>query len=232
MVVPLLATSARTGGAAIPGPCCEDDGVSGFLDRFVIASQTDAAPREEEVTRPIWFGPPEDELGVVVPQAIVVGRSQAGVIALRYITAFSTGLLFDLVAAARAAEGVPDECALPRQHVADPDEGLPDGFLRVGRVPGRPPSVEPLWPAPVLGKGTPSREGPVLFQAGGGGGSAGSGRVTMNPAYWLWPLPPAADLRLFVEWPAVEIELSSVELAGEPLVEAASRSQPLWDERS
>jgi hypothetical protein len=207
--------------------------VSGFLDRFVIASsQTDTAPREEEVTRPTWFGPPEDELGVVVPQAIVVGRSQAGVIALRYITAFSTGLLLDLVAAARGLKESRTNALFHEQHVADPDEGLPDGFLRVGveypdgRQASNLSGRHPFW------QGDTEPEVPVLFQAGGGGGSAGSGRVTMNPGYWLWPLPPAAVLRLFVEWPAVEIELSSVELAGAPLLEAASRSEPLWGDPS
>jgi hypothetical protein len=72
----------------------------------------------------------------------------------------------------------------------------------------------------------------VLVQAGGGGGSAGSGRVRLNPGYWLWPLPPAGTVRLFIEWPAVEIEPSSLELTVEPLLEAASRSKPLWDDRS
>ena len=50
----------------------------------------------------------------------------------------------------------------------------------------------------------------------------------MNPAYWLWPLPQAGGLRVFVEWPVAEIVLSSVELACAPLLEAAARSQPLW----
>ena len=153
-------------------------------------------------------------------------------VALCYVTAFSTGLLLDLVAAARGLKESRTQALFHEQHVADPEEGLPEGFLRVGveypdgRQASNLSGRHPFWRADS------EPEVPVLFQAGGGGGSAGSGRVTMNPGYWLWPLPPAAALRLFVEWPAVEIALSSVELAGDPLLEAASRSEPLWNERS
>ena len=207
--------------------------MSGFVDRFAIASsRAETATREEEVTVPAWFGPPQDELGVVVPQSLVVGRSTNGVVALRYVTAFSRGLLLDLMAGARGLKESRAQALFHEQHAVDLEEGLPAGFLRVGvEYPdGRQASnlacQHRYWQADT------EPEGPVLFQGGGGGGSAGSGRVTMNPGYWLWPLPPPGTLRLFVEWPAVEIELSSVELASQPLIEASSRSQPLWDERS
>ena len=52
----------------------------------------------------------------------------------------------------------------------------------------------------------------------------------MNSGYWLWPLPPADALRMYVEWLALGVTLSSVELEGAPLVEAATGSQPLWNE--
>ena len=198
----------------------------------MISSQIDSESPDQEVAQPAWFGPPEDELGVVVPQAVVVGRSQTGVVALRYVTAFSTGLLLDLVATARGLKESRTQALFHEQHVADPEEGLPDGFLRVGieypdgRQASNLSARQRFW----HGDGEP--EEPVLFQAGGGGGSAGSGRVRLNPGYWLWPLPPQSSLRLFVEWPVAEIALSSVELAGESLLEAASRSEPLWNERS
>jgi hypothetical protein len=73
-------------------------------------------------------------------------------------------------------------------------------------------------------------EGPLLVPSGGGGGSAGSGRVTMHNAYWLWPLPPPGMLQLFVEWPALGIALSSADLDGGAIRVAASKSQPLWNQ--
>jgi len=53
----------------------------------------------------------------------------------------------------------------------------------------------------------------------------------MNPAYWLWPLPPSGTLHLFVEWPSLGIALSSADLDGSAIVDAASNSQPLWNDR-
>ena len=203
--------------------------MGGFIEQFrMVASQGQTEPAEPEVIPPAWLGPPEDELGVAVPQSLVVGRSADGVVALRQLTAFSTGLLLDLVAVARGLEALRTQALFHEQHVADPGEGLPDGFLRVGveypdgRQAANVADRRALWQT----DGEP--EAPVLFQAGGGGGSAGGGRVKMNPAYWLWPLPPAGSLRLFVEWPVVGIELSSVGLSCAPLLEAAARSQDLW----
>lgn len=205
--------------------------MSGFVDRFVIASsRADATPQEDEITAPTWFGPPQDELGVVVPQSLVVGRSTNGVIALRYVTAFSKGLLLDLLAGARDLKESRAQALFHEQHAVDAEEGLPAGFLRVGveypdgRQASNLAGHHWHWHADS------EPEGPVLFQGGGGGGSAGGGRVTMNPGYWLWPLPPKGTLRLFVEWPVVEIELSSIELASELLLEASSMSRMLWEE--
>jgi hypothetical protein len=117
-----------------PKAKCEDEGVSGFVERFrlAIASSQRDAVRREEVVLPAWFGQPEDELGIVVSQALEVGRSTTGVVGLRYVTAFSTGLLLELAAAARGLKESRAQALFHEQHLADPDEGLPDGFLRVG----------------------------------------------------------------------------------------------------
>jgi hypothetical protein len=50
----------------------------------------------------------------------------------------------------------------------------------------------------------------------------------MQPAYWLWPLPDSGAIRIFCEWPAVDLPLSSAELDVAPLVEARERIVPLW----
>jgi hypothetical protein len=184
---------------------------------------------EQEFVRPAWFGPPEDELGVCVPLAVVVGRSDKAVVALRHVTAYSTGITLDLIAAGRDLREAVAQRLFHEQHIAEMDEDLPEGFLRVGiefpdgrrisNLSHRPD----LWQQPEQ-----EPEGPVLMQSGGGGGSAGAGRVTMNPAYWVWPLPPSGTLRLFVEWPGLGVTLSSADLDGNAILEAAPRSQPLW----
>ena len=50
----------------------------------------------------------------------------------------------------------------------------------------------------------------------------------MNPGFWLWPLPEPGTIRVSCEWPLVEIPLSTVELDGAAIVEAAARAVPLW----
>lgn len=50
----------------------------------------------------------------------------------------------------------------------------------------------------------------------------------MNPGFWLWPLPKRGTIRVFCEWPLVEIPLSTAELDGAALASAAERAVPVW----
>jgi hypothetical protein len=68
---------------------------------------------------------------------------------------------------------------------------------------------------------------PVLYlqNQGGGGGDdelAGSGTL------WLWPLPPAGDLRLVAQWADMGMGESSIILDGTQLGEAAAGVQKYW----
>jgi hypothetical protein len=209
-------------------PACEHGRVARFVDRFSITpAPTETAPAHEVVSPP-WYGPPEHELGIVVPQSLVAARSMRGAIALRFVVAFSTGLLLDLVATARGLRESRIQATFHQQLLGDPDEDLPDAFLRVGvEYPdGRQASNLANRSGTWVGPNEPA--GPVLVYAAGGGGSGGTGRLRLNPGYWLWPLPSSGSLGLFVEWPEVEIELSFVEIPCAPLLEAAARSEPLW----
>jgi hypothetical protein len=71
-------------------------------------------------------------------------------------------------------------------------------------------------------------DGPVFIHRGGGGGTGGSDRMTMSHDYWIWPLPQPGTIRVSCEWPLVGIPLSTVEVDGAVLVEAASRVVPFW----
>ena len=51
--------------------------------------------------------------------------------------------------------------------------------------------------------------------------------VTMKPGYWFWPLPPPGLLRISCEWPLVDITLTTVEIDGHTLLDAASGVQRL-----
>lgn len=69
--------------------------------------------------------------------------------------------------------------------------------------------------------------GPLLLPHAGGGGSSTHGKVTMKPDFWLWPLPPG-PLRISCEWPLVDIGMTTVEIDGNTLLDAASDARNLW----
>ncbi len=179
-----------------------------------------------EHTRPTWLGPPDDELGVCVPQALVLGRSENAVVALGHVTAYSAGLSFEFLALGRGLREREAQRLMHEQHAIDDEPSdsvlrigieLPDG-RRVSNLVDR----RRLWGS----KGEP--EEPVLLPHSGGGGSTGGGDVTLRPGYWLWPLPSPGELGLYVEWPALGIELASLKLDAAPLLEAAGQSFRLW----
>jgi hypothetical protein len=202
--------------------------MSSFVDIFGFDAPDDTAPEEpEEYTRPVWVGPAEGELGVTVPVSTVVGRSDKGVVALRYAIAYSTGVTLDFLAAARGLRERDTNRFFNEQHFVDPED-LSDRVLRIGiELPG---GVRVSNLGNPRHRWRPDREptGPVLIPQGGGGGMGGRGRVEMNPSYWLWPLPSSGTWSVFVEWPAVDIALSSAEVDGAAIAKAAAGSQQLW----
>ena len=192
-------------------------------------SREEPQGRPEEYEQPEWAGPSDGELGECVPLSVIVARSERAVVAIKHATAYSRGLIFDFVSAARGLPERDTNRLFHEQHVLDAEAEPPAGFLRIG--------IELADGTRISNLGNPHRhlwrpdavpQGPLLVPSSGGGGSAGAGRVTMSPGYWLWPLPPPGPLRVFVEWPALDIPLSSAELDSEPLLDAAARSQLLW----
>lgn len=207
-----------------------------FVELFQSADDDDGDDEDErESTRISWFGPPEDELGAVVPLGVVLARSANGVVALRHSTVYSTGLAFDVLAAARGLSGSQANRLFHEQHLFEEDEEPPPGFLRIGlELPGgaRVSNLGGRMRRQRLFKSDEEPEGPVFVEHGGGGASSTGGRVTMNPAFWLWPAPEPGPIRVSCEWPVVEIPLSTVEVDGELLRAAAEGIVRLWDEPS
>jgi hypothetical protein len=64
----------------------------------------------------------------------------------------------------------------------------------------------------------------ALMHRGGGGGGK-----TWEFGFWIWPLPPEGSLTFAVEWPAEGIELTTCQIDAAPLLEAAARSEELWE---
>jgi hypothetical protein len=191
--------------------------------------RSDEPEQQREWVAPAWFGPPQDELAVCVPLALVLARSETGVIALSHASVYSTGVGIELLVQAR---GLPEREAqrlFHEQHLPPTESDLSPAYLRLGiefadgsrasnlqgRHQGHDPEQRP--------------EGPVLIQHGGGGGSSGPGRVSMRPGFWLWPLPPPGPIRLVCEWPLLDIPLTTVELDGGEVRSAATRAVKLWE---
>lgn len=208
--------------------------VSSFIQLFSFDEDDgDDEDADHEPRRmPPWFGPPEDELGAVVPLGIVAARSGSGVVALSHATVYSTGLAFEVIAVARGLSESQSNRLFHEQHLFEEGEEPPAGFLRIGLELSDGNRVSNLGGR--MGRRRhfmkPDEEpaGPVFVAHGGGGGSGGGGRVRMHPAFWLWPLPESGEIRFFCEWPVVEIPLSFVELDAGELAASAKQNVRVW----
>jgi hypothetical protein len=193
------------------------------------ASQTGRSQPEREWVAPAWFGPPEDELPVCVPLALVLARSEKAVIALSHASAYSTGIGIELMVQVRGLPGREAQRLFHEQHLPPTEDDPSPAYLRLGveladgsrasNLGGRRQSDDPEQPP----------EGQLLRPYGGGGGSSRPGWVSMRPSFWLWPLPPPGAVRVVCEWPLLDIPLTTVELDGGELRSAASRALKLWE---
>lgn len=204
----------------------------GFIQLFRLDGDDDGDDESApEPSRHSWFGPPEDELGAVVPLQLVVGRSEKGAVALRHATVYSSGVTLDVMGLARGLSDAQANRVFHERHLFEEDEEPSPAFLRIGlELPGgeRVSNLGGRRHRRRLLKPDVEPAGPVFIEHGGGGGQSGGGRVSMNPGYWLWPLPKRGTIRVFCEWPLVEIPLSTAELDGAALASAAERAVPVW----
>jgi hypothetical protein len=198
--------------------------MSGFIDVFGFDGDEE---QPEEHEQPIWLGPPDDELGVATPLRVIVGRSERAAVAVTHAMSYSNGLTLSIVAQARNLDRRIARTLFHEQHPFElGEEELPDAFLRLGvELPGGAKASNIGGRRPW---GEEQPEPPVFIHRGGGGGHGRRDRVTMHHEYWLWPLPQSGPIRVSCEWPLVGIALSTAEIDGAALVEAAAHVVPLW----
>ena len=201
-----------------------------FTQVFGFSQDDDDADSPPEPQRPTWFGPPEHELGITIPLDSVIAQSESGVVAISHAVVYSTGVAFDFVARARGLSQSQANRLFQEQHMFE-EEDLPDSLLRIGFefADDRRASNLGGWRAHrKLMTPNAEPEDPVLMPHAGRGGNAGKGEVSLQPGYWLWPLPPAGPLRIACEWPIVDIPLTTTEIDGGKLVEASRRRIDLF----
>ena len=171
---------------------------------------------------PESFAPPTNELGTCIPLSVVVGRSDRAVIAIEHATAYSTGAAFDFIAVAQRLTERETFRLIQEQQLNADAKRVPAEFIRMDfelADGSRVSNVEEFPEHP---------RAPLLMLHGGSGGSVTSGRMELRRSYWLWPLPPTGQLKVSVEWPALDLPRSSAEFSAELLRNAAARSRSLW----
>jgi hypothetical protein len=180
---------------------------------------------------PHWLGAPAGELGHVVPLALVVGRSNHGVVALSHAVAYSTGVSFELVAYAGGLTPRAAQTVFHDQHAGRlGGEELPEGFLRLGIELPDGQRVSNISSHPRHTPPTDSPAGPLLIQAGGGGGQTGGSTVSWSGSYWLWPLPAEGALRMTCEWPIAGIPVSTAEVETAEILAASAKAARIFDD--
>ena len=189
---------------------------------------------ELEVLDPPWAGFPRDELPGTLPLTVELGRSDSTVVRLEDVRAYSVGVVFRVAVRIRRTT-VRDRSRVLGQldvthgrgsfHLALPQGGLRWGFelsdgRRVTSLDRSPWTTVPADADPM--DWTP--DGPVMDGAS----------QPMHYAerwardVWLWPLPPAGDLRAVCAWPDRDIPETSTILDATAIRAAAAAAQPLW----
>lgn len=192
-----------------------------------------SAPRFEP---PPWAAPPSYELPAVVHVGKFLHHSPAMVMALRSAEVFSTGCSFNLSWIIRRGEEDEDDWADKHSLFFQPGMRLRRGtvpfsglMFGVQFADGSKASTGARGPHGFMGS-TGEPEPPTLV-LNNGGGSGAPDELAGSGTLWLWPLPPAGDLRLVAQWIDFGMEESSITLAGGQLRQAAAGVQRFWPEK-
>ena len=207
----------------------KDSPMGFFAAPLPLTGQPFAQPREPAGPRP-----PADELPGVVPLELFIFQSDSTVLTLTDAQVYSSGVLFRMHAVTRRRNETEVRWKELRdgrtmRAISGVPEGmnpLPDWLLRCGieTADGRKvTTIDSFRPAP-----TSFAEAGNMLTLRSVGGSSGDSQWSARHDLWLWQFPPAAPLRLVVEWPAVGIPETSLWLDGEMLAEASLRVQPFW----
>lgn len=173
------------------------------------------------------LGPSPDEVGLPVPIAAVLVRTDLVAVTLQGIRAHSTGCLFEIGWILRRT--TEDAAAWREIHDAAFDFG------------GRRRAADSLLFGVVLEDGTVARtndrfdrrhpgEEPHLVFASGGGAGGGTERIHGEHEVWLTPLPPAPTMELVCAWPRFGVEEHRRTMDTAAIREAASHAHWVWAE--
>lgn len=188
---------------------------------------------------PPWTGRPNGApLGAVV-EYLDLARSDRATVSVAYLDAYPDGLELQIAATGsityeelrkQGAAGV-DVFGRHWPTVDDRADVLPPQLLRVGVrfADGRVATS-------INGHDRPLG-GPILWPLAGGTSSSvpqpgHPARMRCRQGYWVSPLPPPGPVTIVCEWPVAGIPISSVEIDGQRVIDAARQAHAMFPEGS
>jgi len=195
-------------------------------------------PRTPQFTPPPWAGAPRYELPAVIPVSRFIYKSPTLVMALETIKVYSTGCVFEMSWILRRTDQDDRRWSefnhafhRPAPHLHDGDISADSVLLFGMQFPdGTKASTSSLA---MYGRSTlmdHEPDGPV-FDFRPMGGNGGEDDMSATGRLWLWPLPPAGDLRLVAQWTDMGMSENSIVLDGAQLREAAAGAQKYWEQQ-
>jgi hypothetical protein len=193
-------------------------------------------PRSTRYGPPPWPAAPAYELPAVVHLGKFLHLSPTTVLAVKSADVYSTGCSFSLSWLFRRGEQTDEDWADLQHLFFQPGLGIRRGAERQtglmfgAQFPdGSKASTGNQGHHGLMDTGQQPKPPTVVLNNGGGSGADYEFLGTGN--LWMWPLPPAGDLRLVAQWLDFGLEEASIKLNGGQLRDAAARVQPYWPER-
>jgi hypothetical protein len=173
---------------------------------------------------PFWDRPSEGVLGALVPLGLELHRDSDLVLFLDHARAYPNGFVLAI-----EHLGNPRVAALPAWRSGPPTMPRLGVEFSDGRRGGDRADLFPgagaNWVAMSrsLAPGAPPPQGPIVRPVGGG-----TGPHRGAASFWVYPLPPAGELRVHVEWPARHVPELMVAIDVAPILAAAPRAVEVW----
>lgn len=194
-------------------------------------------PRTPQFTPPPWVAAPRYELPAVVPVNRFLHKSRNFVMAIGAARVYSTGCVFEMSWMLRRGDEEDRRWAETNAVFHRHAPHLRDGAISVDSVllfglqlpDGTTASTSSIA---MYGQSQPLDEEPAgpVFDFRPKGGNGGEDDMSAMGELWLWPLPPAGELRLLAQWTGMGMPESSIALDGGQLRAAAAAAQAYWPE--
>lgn len=163
-----------------------------------------------------WAGPPENQLGVVVPLQIALVRTDVLSLTIPAVVVYSKG--FELGFVLRRREPLGQDRSRDHPPALSFHSGT-ERDLRFALQFSDGTKATTTRRIPIGSEPSP----PLLMSTG-----TRSSRRSDEGKLWAWPLPPLGPLTFVWEWRAEGIPLTRHETDSQPVLDAAARTDELW----